>query len=134
MKAKSAAAVLAVSMLVVSETIAVDDRKHIHAELRTESVAATASYMAALGRKLRSVMRKTENGVVGETFMYKLELPFAQTIQIIYHRNRGTDGRLCRCWQVRRISPGVCGEWTGKFASAMEAALDAQARPAILLH
>ena len=128
---KLAIALLSVSMLVVSEIIAPDHREHVHAEMRTEPVAATASYMAAFGRMLHSVMRKMENGVVGETFLYELELPFAQTIQIIHHGNRGTSWQLC--WQVRRISRGVCGEWTGKFASAVEAALAAQARPAILL-
>lgn len=119
-------------MLVVSETIA-PHHKHIHADMRTESVATTASYTTALGRMLRSVMRKMENGVVGETFLYELDLPFAQIVQICYHRNRGIDGQLCQCWQVRPISRGICGQWTGKFASAVEAALDVQARPAMLL-
>jgi hypothetical protein len=133
MNVKSAAALLGVSVLVVSETIAIDERKQVHAEVRTESVATTASYMAAFGRTLRSVMRKTNNGVVGETFLYELELPFAQTLQIVHHVKRVPRWQLCWCWQFRFISRGVCGEWTGKFDSAMEAALDAQARPAILL-
>lgn len=133
MNAKPVIALLAGSVLVVGETIALDHREHIHSEMRTEPVATPASYMATLGRMMRSVMRKTDNGVVGEAFLYELDLPFAQTIQIVHHVNRGPGWQLCWCWQIRRISGGVRGEWTGKFASAMEAALAAQARPAILL-
>jgi len=118
-------------MLVVSETIPPEHHEHIHAEMRTEPVATTASYIATFGRMLRSVMRTADNGVIGETFLYELDLPFAQTIQIIRHANRGTEWQLC--WQVRSISRGVCGEWKGKFASAVEAALDTQAHPAMLL-
>src|SRR5947209_17501312 len=57
------------------------------------------------------------------TFGYSASLSPDVTIQIIDHVNRGTDGHLCRCWQVRRIKGGACGTWTGKFASAEEAAL-----------
>jgi hypothetical protein len=96
--------------------------EHIHAEMRTEPVVTTASYMATSGRMLRSVMRKTDNFVVGDTFVYELDLPFSEKIQIIDHVNRGIDGHLFRSWQVRRITAGVCGEWTGQFASAQEAA------------
>jgi hypothetical protein len=124
---------MAISMLVVSETVAIEDRKHIHAEIRAGSVASTRSYMAAFGRSLRSVMRDTENGVAGETFLYELELPFVQTVQIVNHVKRVPGWGLCRCWQFRFILRGVCGEWIGKFDSAMEAALDAQARPSIFL-
>jgi len=98
-------------------------REHIHAEMRTEPVATIASYLAASGRMLRSVMRKMENGVVVDTFMYEVDLPFDVTIQIIHHANRGTGYQFC--WQVRRITRGVCGEWAGKFKSAEEAALQA---------
>jgi hypothetical protein len=72
---------------------------------------------------LRSTMRKTDNYVVGDTFLYELALPFDQKIEIIHHVKRLPSWGLCRCWQVRRISGGVCGEWTGKFDSAQEAAL-----------
>ncbi len=130
---KKLVVLLSVSMLVVNETIALDERKHLHAEIRTESVVSTASYVAAFGRTLRSVMRKMNDGVVGETFLYELELPFAQTIQIVHHVKRVPGWQLCWCWQSRFISRGVCGEWTGKFDSAMKATLAAQARPAILL-
>jgi hypothetical protein len=133
MNAKSVTALLTASMIVVSETVALHERKHIHGEMHTEPVAATASYIAAFGRALRSVMRETLNGIVGETFLYELDLPFAQTIQIVHHVKRVPGWGLCRCWQFRFILRGVCGEWTGKFDSAMEAALAAQARPAILL-
>ena len=132
MNLKPVVALLAVSMLVVSETITLDHREHIHSEMRTEPVATPANYVATLGRMMRSVMRKTDNGVIGEIFLYELDLPFAQTIQIVHHVNRGPGWQLCWCWQIRCISGGVCGEWRGKFASAMEAALAAQARPAIL--
>jgi len=72
---------------------------------------------------MRSVMRKMENGVIGPTFMYAVNYSLNDKVQIIDHVNRGTDGHLCKCWQVRRITGGVCGKWTGKFDSAEEAAL-----------
>lgn len=70
---------------------------------------------------MRSVLRKMVNGVVGETFMYEVSYSPNVKLQIIHHVNRGTDGHLCWCWQVRRITGSVCGEWTGNFASAEEA-------------
>lgn len=118
-------------MLVVSKAIAPGDQKHIHLELQTDSIATTACYVTASGNMMRSVMRKMDNGVVGETFLYELELPYAEKIQIIHHVNRGTGWQLC--WQERRISRGVCGEWTGKFESATEAAQEIQSRPAMFL-
>ena len=72
---------------------------------------------------MRSVMRRMENGVVRDTFMYAVDLPGDETTQIIHHVNRGTGYQLC--WQVRRITSGTCGQWIGMFASAEEAALQA---------
>lgn len=96
---------------------------HTHTEMRTEPVASTISYMAASGVLMRSVMRETENGVVGKTFLYEIDLPFARTAQIIYHVNRGPHGHLCRSWQFRKITRGTStGSWTGYFASPYEAA------------
>ncbi len=82
---------------------------------------AVSVYDVGAVAPMRSVMRKMENGVVRDTFMYEVDLPFDETIQIIHHGNRGTGYQYC--WQVRRIKGGVCGEWAGKFASAEEAAL-----------
>jgi hypothetical protein len=68
---------------------------------------------------MRSSMRTLHNGVVEETFMYDVTYAPNDVVQIIHHGNRGTGWELC--WQVRRITGGVCGEWKGKFASAEEA-------------
>jgi hypothetical protein len=126
MNKKAPTTFLVVSILVASdiaERIELPPREHIHADLHTESVAAIGSYMTKSGRTLRPVLRKTLNDVVGDTFMYEADLPFAVTVQIIHHINRGTGWQLC--WQLRRITLGVCGPWAGKFATAQEAALAA---------
>lgn len=70
---------------------------------------------------LRSVMRMTNNGVVGDTFLYEASVSPELTMQIIDHVNIGTDGHLRRCWQIRPITNGKCGQWTGTFISAEEA-------------
>ena len=71
---------------------------------------------------MRPVMWMTDHGImVGEPFLYEVEYSPEKIIQIIYHDNLGTDGDLCRCWQIRPIDSGVCGKWTGKFSSSEEA-------------
>jgi hypothetical protein len=129
MNTKSATTLLAVSILVASDIAqqieSLPPREHIHPDRHTAPVTTAGTYTTGSGRMLRPVLRKTEGDVVGETFMYETDLPFAVTVQILDHVNRGSDGHLCRCWQIRRITLGVCGPWTGKFTSAQEAALAA---------
>jgi hypothetical protein len=117
---------MAVSIVVVGDFVleqidSLVPREHIHREIRNEPFAATTNYLAASGRVLRSVMRTVENDIVGDTFMYECNLNAVEILQIIHHRNRGTAYQAC--WQVRRITRGVCGEWAGQFASAREAAM-----------
>ena len=68
---------------------------------------------------MRSIMRTSNGGVVGPTFMYEVSYSPDKEVQIVHHATRGTD--LKKCWQVRRILNGKCEPWFGKFATAEEA-------------
>ena len=57
----------------------------------------------------------------GQIFKYEVKYSPEKLVEIVYHDNRGADGRLRRCWQARHKNGSVFGEWTGKFSSAEEA-------------
>jgi len=121
MKKKTALALVLVGAL-ISEGVAEDDKKHIEPR---EARDATAKHLwrDKMGVRLKPVMRPilwtTHNGVQGEPFAWEGSYSANEHFQIIRHTNRGTE--YVERYQFRRITGGVCAEWTGSFDSSEEA-------------
>ena len=119
---RATALVLVLSGSLIVEAVVADDKKHTEPR---EPRDAVANYLfqnpIGVRRKplMLPILREMLNGVMGDTFMYEVSYSRDEKAQIIRHVNRGTGWQ--RCWQVRRITGSVCGEWRGKFASSEEA-------------
>lgn len=59
------------------------------------------------------------NAPTRRVFMYSVELPLGEKVQIINDQNRGTGWQ--NVWQMRRIGEGFTGEWQGKYGTADQA-------------
>lgn len=124
MNKKPTALSLVLCGVLITDVIVADDKKHIEQREPRDTVAHhfRQNQMGVTWKPaMRPIMWKTNNGVRGDAFMHEVTYSINQKIQINHRVNRGTDGHLCKCWQVRRISGHLCGEWSGKFATAEEA-------------
>lgn len=122
MNGRATALALVLCGAMIAEGVVAEDRKHTEPREPRDTVANHLFHNPMAARRkpmMRPILREMLNGVVGGTFMYEVSYSLVDKVQIIRHVNRGTDWQLC--WQVRRITGGVCGEWTGKFASSEEA-------------
>jgi hypothetical protein len=86
--------------------------------MKMELVGFVGGSRAYYKPELRPSMRSLATGLI---FKYDVKYSPEKLVEIVYHNNRGANGRLRRCWQVRHKNGSVFGEWTGNFSTAEEA-------------
>jgi hypothetical protein len=82
--------------------------------LREEQVAKLTMYPA-----MTLITPHFRNAPTRRVFMYNVDLPLREKIQIINHQNRGTEYQ--NVWQMRCVREGFTGQWEGMYGSSEEA-------------